>query len=287
MTRVAVISLDEAIAEYVFDGATVAFEGFSHLIPFAAAHETIRQRRKNLTLVRMTPDLIYDQMIGMGCAQRLVFSYAGNPGVGLLRRLRDAVENSWPNAVEICEHSHAALANAYVAAASGLPLMIFRGYRGVDLPRFNPEIGKVSCPFSGEELAAVRAINPDVTIIHAQRADRSGNVLVEGIIGMQKEAVLAARHAIVTVEEIVDDLAAHANACVLPHWILDALCVVPGGAHPSYAQGYYRRDNAAYREWDSIAADRHRFQEWMNENVLEQDHTVFASRAIASREGHD
>ena len=286
MTRVAVRSLDEAIAEYVTDGATVAFEGFSHLIPFAAAHETIRQRRKNLTLVRMTPDLIYDQMIGMGCAQRVVFSYAGNPGVGLLRRLRDAVENAWPNTVEICEHSHAAFANAYVAAASGLPLMIFRGYSGVDLPKFNSDIGKVTCPFSGEELAAVRAINPDVTIIHAQRADRSGNVLVEGIVGMQKEAVLAARHAVVTVEEIVDDLEAHANACVLPHWILDALCVVPGGAHPSYAQGYYRRDNVAYREWDRIAADRHRFQEWMKENVLDQDHTVFASRAIwSSKDG--
>ncbi len=272
--------LPDAIAEYVFDGASVAFEGFSHLVPFAAAHETIRQRRQGLTLVRMTPDLIFDQMIGMGCADRVFFSYAGNPGVGLLRRMRDAVENAWPNPIEIREHSHAAFANAYVAGASGLSFMVFRGYRGVDLPKFNPDIRTVRCPFGGEELAAVRARNPDVAIIHAQRADHAGNVLVEGIVGMQKEAVFAAERTVVTVEEIVEDLNSHPNACVLPGWLLDAVCVVPGGAHPSYAQGYYGRDNAAYREWNSISADRKTFLAWMKTHVLDQTPDVFASRVL-------
>ena len=279
-----VMPLDDALAEFLADGMTVAFEGFSHLIPFAAAHEAIRQRRRNLDLVRMTPDLIYDQMIGMGCARRVVFSYAGNPGVGLLRRLRDAVENGWPGTIEISEHSHAALANAYVAGASGLPLAILRAYRGVDLPAMNRrEIRAVRCPFSGENLAAVRSVALDLAVIHAQKADRAGNVLVEGIVGVQKEAVLAAKSAIATVEEIVDDLRAHPNACILPNWTLNAVCVVPGGSHPSYADGYYERDNAAYRDWDGISADRDRFSSWMRENVLEQSPEVFADRASKFR----
>jgi len=215
-------SLSEAVSNHMKDEDAVAFEGFTHLIPHAAAHEAIRQGFKDLTLIRMTPDLVYDQMIGMGMAKRVVFSYAGNPGVGLLRRLRDAVENGWPNAIEVEEHSHAAMANAYEAGAAGLPCAIFRGYKGAELADVNPNIKSVTCPFTGEELASVPALKPDVTCIHAQKADRKGNVLIEGIIGIQKEAVLAAQKAIVTVEEIVDDLEAQPNSCVLPHLLLYA-----------------------------------------------------------------
>ncbi|WEX10172.1 CoA-transferase [Chelativorans sp. AA-79] len=271
--------LDQAVRENLHDGNTAAFEGFTHLIPTAAAHEAIRQGFKDLTLIRMTPDLVYDQMVGMGMAKKLVFSYAGNPGVGLLRRLRDAVENGWPHPVEVEEHSHAAMANAYEAGAAGLPLTVFRGYRGAGLPKVNPNIKSVTCPFTGEELAAVPAIRPDVSFIHAQKADRKGNVLVEGIIGIQKEAVLAARRAVVTVEEVVDDFSGlHPNLCVLPHWTITAISVVPGGAHPSYTHGYYARDNASYLEWDQVAADRERFRAWMEENVIKARPEDFADR---------
>lgn len=273
------LSLHDAIAENLHDGDRVAFEGFTHLIPHAAAHEAIRQGRENLTLIRMTPDLIYDQMIGMGCARKLIFSFAGNPGVGLLRRLRDAVENNWPHAIEIEEHSHAAMANAYEAGAAGLPCAVFRGYIGAELKRVNPNIKSVTCPFTGEELAAVPALNPDVGIIHAQKANRRGDVLIEGITGVQKETVLASKRAVVTVEEIVEDFAdVHPNACVLPHWTVSAIAHVPGGAHPSYAHGYYKRDNGAYLEWDGISADRDRFRSWMKENVLDAGPDVFAGR---------
>lgn len=273
-------SLAEAVEDCLNDGDSVAMEGFTHLIPHAAAHEVIRQGRRDLTLIRMTPDLIYDQLIGMGCARKLVFSYAGNPGVGLLRRLRDAVENGWPEPLEIEEHSHAAMANAYEAGAAGLPCAVFRGYIGAELKRVNPNIKSVTCPFTNEELAAVPAIRPDVTFIHAQKANRRGDVLIEGIMGVQKEAVLAAKRAVVTVEEIVDDFASvHPNACVLPHWTVTAVVHVPGGASPSYAQGYYGRDNAFYIAWDEIAADRDNFTAWMRENVLDVGPEVFAERA--------
>ena len=272
-------SLHDAVAENIHDGDSVAFEGFTHLIPHAAAHEVIRQGRKDLTVIRMTPDMIYDQLIGMGCVKKLIFSFAGNPGVGLLRRLRDAVENGWPHPIEIEEHSHAAMANAYEAGASGLPCAIFRGYRGAELTRVNPMIRFINCPFTGEELAAVPALRPDVTVIHAQRADRKGNVLLEGIVGVQKEAVLAARRAIVTVEEIVEDLASPSpNACILPSWTVTSVVKVPGGAHPSYVQGVYPRDNAAYIEWDKIASDRDTFLTWMTQNVTNVSPDVFAGR---------
>ncbi len=277
------LSLTDAVSEHLKDGDTVAFEGFTHLIPHAAAHEAIRQGRKNLTLIRMTPDLIYDQMIGMGMAKKVVFSYAGNPGVGLLRRLRDAVENGWPNQLEIEEHSHSAMANAYEAGAAGLPLAVFRGYRGAGLAEVNPNIKSITCPFTGEKLAAIPSNRPDVTFIHAQKADKKGNVLIEGIIGIQKEAALAAKRAVVTVEEVVDDLNNHPNATVLPHWTLAAVCLVPGGAHPSYAHGYYIRDNASYLEWDKISADRDRFQAWMQENVLNATVEDFAKRVESLR----
>jgi len=212
------LPLKEAVAENLHDGDTVAFEGFTHLIPTAAAHEAIRQGFRELTLIRMTPDLIYDQMIGMGMAKKVVFSYVGNPGVGLLRRARDAIENGFPHAIEVEEHSHAGMANAYEAGAAGLPCAVFRGYRGAGLAAVNPNIKSVTCPFTGEALAAVPSIRPDVTFIHAQKADRKGNVLVEGIIGIQKEAVLAAKRAVVTVEEVVDNFDdLHPNLTVLPN----------------------------------------------------------------------
>ncbi len=243
-------------------------EGFTHLIPFAAGHEVIRQGRKSLTLIRMTPDLIYDQMIGMGCASRLVFSWGGNPGVGSLHRFRDAIQNSWPAPLAIEEHSHADMAARYQAGASGLPFAVLRGYVGSDIPQYNASISSVTCPFTGEVLAATRALTPDVAIIHAQKADRKGNVLIQGITGIQKEAVLASKKAIVTVEEIVDHLDAPMNACVLPFWVVTYVCEVPGGAFPSYAHGYYSRDNSFCKAWDGIARDRATFMAWMHEHVL-------------------
>ena len=263
------LSLHDAIEEYVHDGTTVAMEGFTHLIPFAAAHEIIRQHKRDLCLIRMTPDLIYDQLIGMGCARKLVFSWGGNPGVGMLHRLRDAVENEWPHSLELEEHSHAAMANAYAAGAAGMPCAIFRGYQGSDLVGVNAHIKFITCPFTNEQLAAVPAIRPEVTIIHAQRADRIGNVLIEGITGVQKEAALAATNVIVTVEEVVDDLHAPSpNATILPHWTINAIAEAPGGALPSYAYGYYRRDNAFYTAWDAISRNREAFLSWMHAHVL-------------------
>ncbi len=262
-------SLSEAVADLVRDGMTVALEGFTHLIPFAASHEIIRQGRRDLTLIRMTPDLIYDQLIGMGCVSKLVFSWGGNPGVGSLHRLRDAVEKGWPRPIELEEHSHAAMANAYHAGAAGLPCAIFKGYFGSDLVGNNPNITFVTCPFTGEQLAAVPALRPDLAIVHAQRADREGNVLIEGIVGVQKEVVLAAKQALVTVEEVVDDLRQPSpNSCVLPHWTVTAIAEVPRGAYPSYAHGYYGRDNAFYTAWDGIARERESFLAWMDEHVL-------------------
>jgi glutaconate CoA-transferase, subunit A len=264
------LSLRDAVERYVHDGDTVAMEGFTHLIPFAAGHEVIRQSRRDLTLIRMTPDLIYDQLIGMGCARKLVFSWGGNPGVGSLHRFRDAVENDWPGPLELEEHSHAALANGFAAGASGLPCAILRGYVGSDLARVNPNVRFVECPFTGERLAAVPALRPDVAIIHAQRADQQGNVLVEGIVGVQKEAVLAAAKAIVTVEEIVERLDPPSpNSVVLPRWTVSAVAVAPGGARPSYAHGYYRRDNAFYKAWDPISRDRDGFLAWMKRNIVD------------------
>ena len=273
------MSLAEAVRENLKNGDTVAFEGFTHLIPHAAGHEAIRQGFTDLTLLRMTPDIIYDQMIGMGMAKRVVFSYAGNPGVGLLRRMRDAIENGYPRPIETVEHSHSAMAQAYEAGASGLPLAVFRGYKGADLRKVNPDIRTITCPFTGEELVAVPSHRPDVTFIHAQKASERGDILIEGIIGVQKEAALAARRVVVTVEEVVPSFAGlHPNLCILPHWTVDAIAVVPGGAHPSYAHGYYARDNAAYLEWDKVSADRDLFSAWMQANVIEAASDVFAAR---------
>ena len=263
-----ILQLKEAIQALVRDGDTIALEGFTHLIPFAAGHEIIRQRRRNLTLVRMTPDLIYDQLIGAGCAAKLVFSWGGNPGVGSLYRLRDAVENGWPSPLEIEEHAHAGMAAAYAAGASGLPFGVLRGYLGTDLPKYNANIKFIECPFTGEKLAAVPAHRPDVTVVHAQKADRRGNVLMWGVVGVQKEAVLAAKRSIVTVEEVVDRLDAPPNSVVLPAWVVDAVCPVKGGAFPSYAQGYYPRNNAFYKKWDGISRERETFQKWLERHIM-------------------
>lgn len=277
------LSLQQAIAEFVKDGQTLAMEGFTHLIPFAAAHEIIRQGRKNLTLMRMTPDIIYDQLIGMGCVSRLIFSWGGNPGVGSLHRLRDAVEKHWPGPLELDERSHAAMAAAYQAGASGLPFAMLAGFVGSDLPSVNPNIRHIDCPFTGQRLAAVPALTPDVSIIHAQMADKAGNVLLQGITGVQKEAALAGREVIVTVEDVVDDLDAPQNAVILPSWVVSAVVKVPGGAHPSYVHGIYDRDNAFYQEWDAISRDRDTFTAWIKEYVLDTgDHAGYLARLGAA-----
>jgi glutaconate CoA-transferase subunit A len=259
------VTLVEAVRAAVHDGDTVALEGFTHLIPMAAGHEIIRQGRRDLTLARMTPDLVYDQLIGAGCARKLIFSWGGNPGVGSLHRFRDAIESEWPTPLEIEEHSHAGLVNRYVAGASGLPFAVLRGYRGTDLVDQTSNIRTVTCPFTGEELAAVPALNPDVGIVHAQQADRAGNVALWGIVGIQKEVVLASRRSVVTVEEVVDRIEPRPGAVVLPSWTVTYVAEVPGGAHPSYAQGYTERDNAYYRAWDAISRDRAAFSQWRDE----------------------
>jgi glutaconate CoA-transferase, subunit A len=262
-----IVSLQEGVAEFVRDGDSLALEGFTHLIPFAAGHEVLRQGRQELELIRMTPDVLYDQMIGVGAARRLVFSYAGNPGVGSLHRLRDAIEHGWPREVEIEEHSHAGMANRFVAGASKLPFAAMRGYVGTDLMA-HTHVSPITCPFTGEELVAVPALNPDVAIIHAQEADREGNVQLWGIPGVQKEAVLAADRSLVTVERIVDELIPRPGAVVIPGWVLDAVAEVPGGSRPSYSLDITERDNDFYRRWDAISRDREAFTGWMEENVL-------------------
>jgi glutaconate CoA-transferase subunit A len=262
-----IVSLPAAVAELVRDGDAVAMEGFTHLIPFAAGHEVLRQDRRELELIRMTPDLLYDQLVGMGAARKLVFSYAGNPGVGSLHRVRDAVEHGWPRAIELEEHSHAGMANRYAAGAAGMPCALMRGYAGTDLEQ-RTRVERVTCPFTGEPLVAVPALNPDVAIVHAQEADRAGNVQLWGIPGVQKEAVLAAKRSLVTVERIVDELVPRPGGVVIPAWCVDAVAEAPGGSQPSYAHGITERDNAFYREWDAISRNRERFTAWMQEHVL-------------------
>jgi glutaconate CoA-transferase, subunit A len=269
-----VTSLGEAVASLVADGDSVAMEGFTHLIPFAAGHELLRQGRRELELIRMTPDLLYDQMIGMGAARKLVFSYGGNPGVGSLHRFRDAIENGWPREVELEEHSHAGMANRYVAGASRMPCALMRGYVGTDLVA-HTRVARVTCPFTGEQLVAVPALNPDVAIVHAQEADRDGNVQLWGIPGVQKEAVLAAERSLVTVERIVDELEPRPGGMIIPSWVIDVVAEAPGGSRPSYSLDITDRDNGFYKFWDGLSRDREAFTTWMNENVL--------GREVASR----
>ena len=282
------VALTTAINDAVHDGDIVALEGFTHLIPFAAAHEIIRQRRRDLTLIRMTPDIIYDQLIGMGCAKKLIFSWAGNPGAGSLHRFRDAVENATPHELELEEHSHAGMAARYQAGASGLPFGILRGYRGTDLSNVTASISEITCPFTGEILAAVPALTPDVGVICAQQADRKGNVMMWGITGVQKEVVLAAKRSVVLVEEIVDEFSPRTNGVVLPTWVVDTISVVPSGPHPSYAQDYSHRDNSFYASWERISRNRETFLQWMTEHVLNtSDHAAYlASLNVAQGVGN-
>src|SRR6516164_2266667 len=261
------IKLSDAVESLVSDGDAVALEGFTHLIPFEAGHEIIRQGRNELELIRMTPDLLYDQMIGMGVARRLVFSYGGNPGVGGLHRFRDAIENGWPRAVEIEEHSHAGMANRYAAGAAHMPCAVMRGYVGTDLMA-RTTVAPITCPFTGEKLTAVPALNPDVAIVHAQEADREGNVQLWGIPGVQKEAILASQRSLVTVERIVDELEPRPGGIVIPEWVITAVAEAPGGSRPSYSLGITDRDNDFYKFWDKLSRDRDQFTAWMDENVL-------------------
>jgi glutaconate CoA-transferase subunit A len=263
-------TLAEAVAALVHDGDALALEGFTHLIPFAAGHEILRQERRDLELIRMTPDILYDQMIGVGAARRLVFAYGGNPGVGSLHRFRDAVEHDWPHAIELEEHSHAGMANRYAAGAARLPFAVMRGYAGTDL-RALTRVAAITCPFTGEELTAVPALRPDVAIIHAQEADGAGNVQLWGIPGVQKEAVLSADRALVTVERVVDELVPRPGGVVIPGWVIDAVAEAPGGSQPSYSLGITARDNDFYRFWDTLSRDRDEFTAWMREHVLESE----------------
>jgi glutaconate CoA-transferase subunit A len=261
-----VVSLREAVATHVHDGDTVAIEGFTHLISFAAAHEIIRQGRRGLTLARLTPDLVYDQMVAAGCAERLVFSWLGNPGVGSLHAIRRAIESA---TLEIEEYSHHGMVARYAAGASRLPFFPLRSYDGSDLAAVNPLIRRMASPYDGEEIAVVPPLNPDVTIVHAQRADADGNVQAWGIVGVQREAALAARRVIVVVEELVDSsvIRDDPDRTLLPGTVVDAVCVEPFGAHPSFAQGHYDRDNAFYRDWDAIGRDPTRLTAWLDEWV--------------------
>ena len=261
-----VVSLREAVAANVHDGDTLAIEGFTHLISFAAAHEVIRQGRRDLTLVRLTPDLVYDQMVAAGCASKLVFSWLGNPGVGSLHAIRRAIE---AGRLEIEEYSHHGMVARYAAGASRLPFFPLRSYDGSDLAAANPLIRRVVSPYDGEEIAVVPPLNPDVTIIHAQRADGDGNVQAWGIAGVQREAAMAAGRVIAVVEELVESsvIRDDPDRTMLPGTVVDAVCVEPLGAHPSYAQGYYDRDNGFYRDWDAISREPARVEAWLDEWV--------------------
>ncbi len=263
-----VVSMREAIAAHVHDGDTLVIEGFTHLICFAAAHEIIRQRRRDLTICRLTPDVIYDQMIAAGCASKLVFSWAGNPGAGSLHAFRRAVEHQ-PPTLSIEEYSHFGMVARFSAGAARLPFWPLNDYQGTDLPVANPQIRRITCPYTGKALATVPALNPDVTIVHAQRADAEGNAQVWGLLGVQKEAAFASQRVIVVVEELVDSsvIRADPNRTIIPGMIVDAVVVEPWGAHPSYAQGFYDRDNAFYVAWEDVSRDALRLAAYLEEWV--------------------
>ena len=265
MTKV--MSLSEAISRFVNEGDTVYAAGFTHLIPFAAGHEIIRQHKKNLVLARATPDLIYDQMVAAGCARKVIFSYSGNPGVGSLRIIREEIE---AGRIEWEEYTHFGMITRVAAGAAGLPFLPMRSTGTEDLQKANPQYRTVTCPYTGVAVVTVPALNPDVAIVHAQRADRNGNAQFWGIIGEQKEAAFAGRKVILTVEEIVDEsvIRSDPNRTLIPDFIVNAVCEVPHAAHPSYTQGYYDRDNAFYLEWDKITEKRETTQQWLDEWVF-------------------
>jgi glutaconate CoA-transferase, subunit A len=270
----------QAIAQHVHDGDTVVIEGFTHLICFAAGHEIIRQHRRNLTLCRLTPDLIYDQMIAAGCARKLVFSWAGNPGAGSLHAFRRAVERREPP-LDLEEYSHFGMVARLSAGAARLPFWTLRNYMGTDLPEANSQIRSITCPYTGERLATVPALNPDVTIIHAQRCDREGNTQIWGLLGVQKEAAFASRRVIVVVEELVEEsvIRSDPNRTLIPGLIVDAVVVEPWGAHPSYAQGYYDRDNDFYIAWEQVSRDASALTRYLDEFVYGvQDRSEYVAR---------
>jgi glutaconate CoA-transferase subunit A len=272
------LSMKEAIAEYVQDGQSIAIEGFTAFICFAAGHEIIRQRRRYLTLIRMTPDVIYDQMVAAGVANKLVFSYLGNPGVGPLHCLRRAIEKGIPTPLEIEEYSHYGMVGRYLAGASHLPFFPLRSYLGSDIPKVNERIQFVESPYGDGKVAVVPPLNPDVAIIHAQRADTQGNTQLWGLLGVQKEVAFAARKVIVVVEEIVDEsiIRADPNRTLIPSLVVDAVVHVPYGAHPSYVQGYYDRDNVYYLMWDELSRDPERVEAWLDEWVYGlPDHAAY------------
>ncbi len=264
-----VVSLKEAIQENVRDGDTVVIEGFTHLICFAAGHEIIRQRKKDLTLCRLTPDLVYDQLIQAGCARKLVYSWAGNPGVGSLHAFRRALETDKPT-LETEEYSHFGMVGRFAAGAANLPFWPLRNYRGTDIPGANPNIKTVACPFTGEELAAVPALRPDVTIVHAQRVDSQGNAQIWGLLGVQKEAAFASKRVVVVAEELVSEavIRSDPNRTLIPGMIVSAVVVEPWGAHPSYAQGYYDRDNDFYQKWEDISRSEDKFRSYLDDFVF-------------------
>jgi len=265
-----ITTMHKAVTRFVHDGDTIAIEGFTAFIGFAAAHEIIRQKRQNLTLCRMTPDLVYDQMVAAGCARKLVFSYLGNPGVGSLHAIRRAVEKGIPRPLELEEYSHFGMVGRYTAGAAKLPFFPVKTYLGADIARVNPNIRFVTSPWSDEQIAVVPPLNPDVAFIHAQRADENGNTQLWGLLGVQKEAAFAAKHVVVVVEEIVDGavIRSDPNRTVIPHVVVDAVVHQPRGAHPSYVQGYYDRDNSFYREWDKISRDAAQTEAWLDEWVF-------------------
>jgi len=282
------MGMAQAIGRFVHDGDVIVIEGFTHLICFAAAHEIIRQRRRELTLCRLTPDLIYDQLIGAGCARKLVFSWAGNPGAGPLYALRRAVENGIPNPLELEEYSHYGMVARLTAGAAKLPFYPLRNYMGSDLPRVNPQIKTVACPFTGEELAAVPALNPDTAIIHAQRADENGNAQIWGLMGVQKEAAFASRNTVVVAEEIVAEsvIRSDPNRTLIPGLIVDAVVREPFACHPSYAQGYYDRDNDFYLRWREISKDVAQFNAYLDEWIYGvRDRAEYVERMGASLAG--
>jgi len=267
-----VASMRDAIAELVRDGDTVAIEGFTHLICFAAGHEIIRQRKRDLVLARLTPDLVYDQMVAAGVARKLIFSWLGNPGVGSLHAIRRRTEGEAPS-LELEEYSHFGMVARYTAGAANLPFFPLRSYFETDLPKVNPNIRPVRSPFGDELVYAVPPLRPDVTIVHAQRADADGNTQVWGLLGCQKEAAFAADRVIVVVEELVDEAVVRAdpNRTIIPGLIVDAVVVEPWGAHPSYAQGYYDRDNRFYLDWDPISRSPEATEAWLREWVYDLD----------------
>ncbi len=286
MTKVR--TMHDAIATYVHDGDLVAIEGFTAFICFAAAHEIIRQGRQDLTLCRMTPDLVYDQMIAAGCARKMVFSYLGNPGVGSLHGVRRAVEKGLPRPLEVEEYSHFGMVARYMAGAARLPFFPLRSYLGTDQAAVNPRIRFVESPYGDGRVAVVPPLNPDVAILHAQRADASGNTQIWGLLGVQKEVAFASNHVVVVVEEVVDEAIVRGdpNRTVIPGLLVDAVVHEPYGAHPSYAQGYYDRDNEFYLAWDGISRDEALTRAWLEEWVYGvADRSAYLAKLEAAEPG--